>query len=174
MIHIEKCIWRGKVAASLDKGSNAPVLALRVPVAHAFFDQPHAVDVFQEAGTALQASFIADVLFEGSVAEAGAIKDRTYERPGSRADEGAIVTRVRDAGDGRARIMTGRCNQLRVSEFGKPREFSLELTDDGAGRHKFRCLAQVQARRSKNLRRPGAVSGTEKLRVRCQRELRYG
>src|SRR5208337_408693 len=116
MIHIERCFWRRERAASLDERSYAPVLTLRVPVAHRFLDQPHAVDVFQEAGTALEAALVADVLPEGRFAEARAIEDRAHKRPRSGTDERAIVTGVRDAGDGRARIVAGRCDQLSVPE----------------------------------------------------------
>ena len=143
-----------------------------MPVAHGFFDQPHAVDVFQETRAALEAAFVADVLLEGRFAEAGAIEDGAHERPCSGTDERTIVTGVRNSGDSRARIVTRGCDQLSVSECGELREFSFKFADDRAGGHKFRRLALVKACRPKNLRRPGAIGGTDELRVRRQRELR--
>src|SRR5947199_14215 len=93
-----------------------------LPLAEALLQQPHAIDILQKSYPASDSAFVSEVFAPRGSRRARCVQLRAYQGPRAGANEGPVAVRVRNAGDGGSRIVTGRGDHSCPLARGKGRE----------------------------------------------------
>ena len=71
VIDVEEFGWRRQTLRCIDQGADGPVHASITPKVKGLFDEPRAVDVFQETDATLEAAFVAEIILKRGVRDTG-------------------------------------------------------------------------------------------------------